>query len=154
MILAGTGHRPQRLGGYSETVNNKLRKLITKELEKLRPNRVISGMALGFDMALAEAAINLDIMVVAAVPFEGQEEKWPERSQERYHNILKNCETIEYCSPPGYTPYKLQFRNRWMVDNCDALLALWDGGNGGTCNCVRYAEEYNKRIINLWDKWS
>lgn len=51
MILAFTGHRPDKLGGYSET--NPLRAQITyeimKQLYELKPTGVISGMALGVD---------------------------------------------------------------------------------------------------------
>jgi uncharacterized phage-like protein YoqJ len=34
----------------------------------------------------------------------------------------------------------MQVRNEWMVDHCNDLLAVWDGSDGGTGNCVRYAQ--------------
>ena len=37
-----------------------------------------------------------------------------------------------------------------MVDNCTHVLAMWDGSEGGTANCVKYAQAVNKPIINLW----
>lgn len=40
-----------------------------------------------------------------------------------------------------------------MVDNSNAVLALWNGSEGGTGNCVRYAKEKNKKIFQLWDKY-
>ena len=27
----------------------------------------------------------------------------------------------------------------WMVDHTDLLIAVWDGGPGGTANTIRYA---------------
>ncbi len=38
-------------------------------------------------------------------------------------------------------------RNKWMVDNCDLLIAVWNGTSGGTANCVNYAKSINKQII-------
>lgn len=34
-----------------------------------------------------------------------------------------------------------------MVDRCDRLIAVWDGSNGGTGNCVKYAKEVGKPIV-------
>ncbi|WP_188052008.1 hypothetical protein [Azospirillum sp. Sh1] len=44
-------------------------------------------------------------------------------------------------------------RNEWMVDHSDRLLALWDGSQGGTANCVRYARGLGRPIDNLWSEW-
>lgn len=46
----------------------------------------------------------------------------------------------------------MQLRNKWMVDKSDIVIAVWDGSEGGTNNCVQYATENKKRIINLWKK--
>ena len=42
----------------------------------------------------------------------------------------------------------MQIRNRWMVDNSDLVLAVFDGKKeGGTWNCVKYAKSKNKEIV-------
>ena len=74
--IAGTGHRPQKLGGFGETANSTLRRFARAWLEILAPERGISGMALGWDQALAAAAVDLAIPFVAAVPFASQAVKW------------------------------------------------------------------------------
>lgn len=48
-----------------------------------------------------------------------------------------------------YYPTKMQKRNMYMVDNSDVVVSVWDGSNGGTGNCVSYAMNHNKKIINL-----
>ena len=73
MIIAATGHRPDKLGGYGSIVADRLFHLAYETLEELAPTLVISGMALGWDMAVAEAAFCLDIPFHAYRPFEGQE---------------------------------------------------------------------------------
>lgn len=152
MIISGTGHRPDKLGGYSDDVLVKL-KTLAIDLIPEDTTKIITGMALGWDTALALAAIWRHIPFVAAVPFLGQEKMWPKESQTRYHNLLGAAEDVVYVCDQGYAPWKMQIRNEYMVDHCDTVLALWDGSAGGTSNCVKYAEKKGKPIINIWKHW-
>lgn len=152
MIIAGTGHRPDKLGGYSVEIEDALRLFARRHLERLSPSRVISGMALGWDQALAQAALDLGIPFVAAVPFEGFGSKWPKGAQYRCTALLCGAAQIEVVSrTPGARA--LQRRNEWMVDRADRMLALWDGSWGGTFNCIEYARKRDVPIDNLWPRW-
>lgn len=153
MIIAGTGHRPDKLGGYSPHIAKQLIDLASDALREHQPSTVISGMALGWDMALAEAAVNLGIPFHAYVPFEGQELVWPMTSKLFYRALLKKAQFVRICSPGGFSRQAMQHRNICMVDACDQLLALWDGSNGGTANCLVYATSVGKPYINLWSKF-
>lgn len=153
VVAAGTGHRPDKLGGYSEAVTARLVDLARAALLHYRPEKVISGMALGWDTALALAALELGIPLIAAIPFEGQEKAWPAVSQARYRDILSRATEIVIVSAGRYSGWKMQVRNEWMVDRCDILLALWDGSEGGTRNCLRYAERKGTQVSNLWVSW-
>lgn len=153
MILAATGHRPVKLGGYGAYVFARLKLGARHYLADAAPDRVISGMALGWDQAWAWAAVDLGIPFVAAMPFYGQETQWPEESRERYHDLLEHAAEVVTVCEGGYAPWKMQRRNEWMVDHCDKMIALWDGSNGGTANCVRYAERVGKPVENLWPQW-
>lgn len=152
MILAATGHRPDKLGGYASKTHWRLIALARDYLSDRQPSAVIVGMALGWDQAVAQAAIDFNIPFTAAIPFEGQERRWPETSQARYHGLLDRAASVEiispYCDILAY-----QHRNEWMVDRADEIAALWDGSWGGTFNCVRYAEKVGKPVENLWPKW-
>ena len=151
MVLCGTGHRPDKLGGYGPVAKQKLFDLAYWFLgEGPDREKVISGGALGWDQALAAAAISLKIPTVLALPFEGFECKWPKESQEYLHSLMNPAEVVFVCDP-GYAPWKMQERNKWMVDHSDRVLALWNGTDGGTANCVRYAEKVGKPITNLWE---
>ena len=154
MIIAGTGHRPDKLGGYSTPVLEKAILVATNWLTINKPDTVISGMALGWDQALAIAAIRLKIPVTAAIPFAGQEFKWPAKSQDLYLRILNNCAEQVIVCKGGFKPASMQIRNEWMVDHADTILALWNGSSGGTANCVEFARYMKKPIINLWDKFN
>lgn len=153
MIICGTGHRPPKLGGYGEDVFDRLVRLCGEALDEYHPRIVISGMALGFDQALATAALSRKITLVAAVPFEGQERVWPQESQARYNALMADLSLVMIVSTGGYTPAKMQVRNEWMVAQSDLVLALWNGTPGGTANCIQYATSRGKRIVNLWGRW-
>lgn len=160
MILAATGHRPDKLDGYNPAAEFKLTTLAELMLTCLRPAGTISGMALGWDQAVAVASIRLGIPFVAAIPFVGQESLWPLRAQQQYFMLIGAASQLHVVcklSQVGEAgiPWAMQKRNEWMVDNSTALLALWNGDRkGGTFNCVQYAREGGREIINVWDLWS
>lgn len=150
MIIAGTGHRPDKLGGYSDGATQRLVRVARKSIEHLSATRVITGMALGWDQALAIACLELGIPFVAAIPFEGQEGKWPARSQALFRQLREKADEVVVVSSGGYSVEKMQIRNVWMVDHCDRVLALWNGTSGGTRNCLDYARSVKKPVSNAW----
>lgn len=149
MIIAFTGSRPNKLGGYKtpNPIFNKVCKGIEKYLIELQPEKIISGMAQGTDIWAAKIAVKLKIPFIAAIPFIGQESIWPASSQEEYHSLLKLAAKQVIVSKGTYSAEKMQVRNQWMVDNSDLLIAVWDGSSGGTANCVKYAKSKNKTIM-------
>lgn len=155
MIIAATGHRPDKLGGYGIDVYERLTQFAKGAIARCDPEQVISGMAMGWDMAVAEAAIQLKVPLVSAIPFKGQHDRWSEFWQERYLELVEQAARVVYVSPGGYAPQKMQARNIWMVDHSDRLMALWNGMPGGTANCINYAISVGKRdaIDNLWPRW-
>jgi uncharacterized phage-like protein YoqJ len=154
ICVAGTGHRPQHLGGFSPRILLRLTDLARVSLRHLDATEVVSGMALGWDTAIALAALELDLPLIAAVPFDGQERMWPAESQAQYRAILARAAEVVVVSSGGYAPWKMQTRNEWMVDCADKLLALWSGSAGGTKNCVEYAKKSGACVINVWQSWA
>lgn len=151
MVVSGTGHRPNKLGGYNNEAYLKLVRVAEDWIREHKPTKIISGMAQGWDQALAQAAFTCGVPFVAAVPFKGQESMWTEKSQKYYRGLLSLAESVEYVCEDGYSPYKMQKRNEWMVNNSDKVLAMWDGTQGGTHNCVKYAYSQKKEVENLYD---
>lgn len=149
-ICAATGHRPDKLGGYGESAFYRLVALARLYFSLDEPSEAISGMALGWDQAFAMAAWELGIPFIAAVPFEGQESKWPGVSRTMYLGLLAKASRIEIICPGDYSPAKMQTRNEWMVDRSTELTALWNGSEGGTANCLNYANKVGRKVVNLW----
>ncbi len=150
MIIAGTGHRPNKLGGYGIQATSRVTQTALRSVLHLKPTAIITGMALGWDQALATVAIDQGIPFYAYIPFKGQEKMWPAESQDKYHRLLDKAQSIKYVCDPGYAPWKMQARNEAMVYACDRVLALWNGSSGGTANCVNFARAKNKPITNAW----
>jgi len=149
MIVAFTGHRPDKLGGYKlpNPTYIKVCQQIESTLLEVKPEKVISGMALGVDQWAAFIAYKLKIPFVAAIPFINQECKWPKESQTIYQKLLRLAAEQIIVSEGAYSPAKMQVRNCWMVNQCNKLIAIWDGSEGGTGNCVSYAKSVKKEII-------
>lgn len=156
MIICGTGHRPDKLGGYGDEVASRLVSVAEVWLggDKENWDGVISGGALGWDQALAWAALSLKIPLTMAMPFPGFWSRWPKKSQNELELLASAADRVVYVCDEGYAPWKMQVRNEWMVDNSDMVLALWNGTDGGTANCVRYAQKKNKPITNLWETYN
>ena len=153
MIIAATGHRPDKLGGYDIKTRRALGALAVEYLHERRPDEVIVGMAQGWDQAVAAACVVLDIPFVAAIPFFGQEQRWPEEAQQRYFRLLGMAKREVYTSEdPSYDA--LQRRNEWMVGHAGEMAALWNGTTGGTFNCLKYADRKGVPVVNLWPRWT
>lgn len=159
MIICGTGHRPDKLGGYSPEVFEELKSLAHMYLCTATDlKEVVSGGALGWDQALAAAALDLKIPLTLALPFPGFEDRWPDSSKVFLYSLMSRAgsevstNVVFVCEGP-YAGWKMQKRNQWMVDRADKVLALWNGSTGGTANCIAYANKVGKPIINLWEMY-
>lgn len=164
MIVAATGHRPPKLGGYGDAVYNRLVMFAEQRLKEWVHDcnnsggvveHVISGMAQGWDQAFAQGAVNCGIPFIAAVPFNGFNNMWPLAAQERYSRLIGCAMRVDVISDGGFETFKLFKRNEWMVDHSDVVMALWDGNPvGGTFRCINYARSKGKVVVNLWESWN
>ena len=114
----------------------------------------LTGCALGVDMWAGEAVLALaeqhpEISLRCIVPFAGQEKKWTPEQQARYNALLqRSSETV--IIKDRYTDDCYFERNRYLVDNSDVLLAVYDGEakkRSGTGYTVRYAQSAGKPIL-------
>lgn len=153
MKISFSGHRPDKLPnketGYK--IPNPTYDFVVKSLRevllKLKPEIAISGMALGVDSWAAEICLELGIPFIAAIPFIGQEKVWPQSSKDQYNFLLSKASEKVIVNPGGYAAWKMQARNQWMSDQADQIIAVWDGSDGGTGNCVKYVKKINKPLI-------
>ena len=155
---AFTGHRPSlyRFGFDEEHPDClKIKLLMAQKIGELISGGVknfLSGMALGADIWAAEIVLGFresdpEIKLTAVIPCETQADKWSAEQRERYFNILAECDETVYIRR-HYTPSCMFERNRYLIDNSDVLLAVYNGcKKGGTAFTVRYAKSLGKEVI-------
>lgn len=179
MNICFSGHRPDNpnMGGY-DFDNDKNRRIRLKMLEVIEHKiymgnddniHFITGGALGVDQYAALICDYLrcikrnrfNITTEVAIPYKDQYLNWNLEDIQRYFRILRHSNVTTYVDTlKDYTingleegkhhPSKLELRNHYMVDNCDVLIAVWDGTKkGGTYNCIKYAKKLGKRIIYI-----
>jgi uncharacterized phage-like protein YoqJ len=169
--LSGTGHRPDGVVIPRDPddwlpaivwLRDQIAEAICPWVGPEDPVTIISGMAIGFDMMLAVAALmcrddlGLPVRLVTACPFQGQEKKWTDKQKEWYFSILEQADQVVWVSEPPYEAIKLLRRNVWMVDHSKYVVAMYDGSlTGGTYHCYNYAREQGflvqGRIFNLYE---
>lgn len=153
-----TGHRPKSLPfGYDEGAEGckRLEALLTESIEKqITENSVthfISGMAMGVDIYAAEAVLKLKekyphITLECAIPCETQANRWSESWRNRYFDIIYRSDDAQTLQT-HYTSDCMMKRNKYMVDNSDVVIAVWNGKKSGTGNTVDYALKNGKKVI-------
>ena len=139
MKIALTGHRPQRLNGQEEDVARWISDQLAKREDEIE--EVYSGMAQGADQMFAKIAQELELPVICCYPY---------KRKNFYHNereIIDKAEDVRFISEK-YTGNKVYWlRDKYMVDNCDLLLAVFDGvKEGGTWLTIEYANRIGKPI--------
>jgi uncharacterized phage-like protein YoqJ len=174
MNICFTGHRPKKLGGYDwgAPKNKKIMSTLLNNIILIMNNTdsldftFICGGALGIDQMAFEICADLrdvatihDIKLVLAMPFEKQDGNWfSQKDKDRLKSQRERADEVvlvdtlpDYSYPVvpvgGYHPYKMELRNRYMVNHSDLVIAVWNGSKGGTKNCVDYAKRVGKRVI-------
>lgn len=156
---AFTGHRPSGFSFGLDESDVMCRGIICalrvqiKRLYNMGIRTFYTGCATGVDTWAAEIVLDEkkrcpDMRLVAAVPFRGQEENWDISEKRRYKEILEGCDQVVTLSDRFYRGAFLK-RDRYMVDNSDAVIAVYDEANSssGTGYTVRYALKKNKTVV-------
>lgn len=158
-IVAFTGHRPNKLPGGWNGDGGKLAEWLGQKLFDDGVKYVIVGGALGIDQIAMQAAKMAGCHITLIEPFPGFWRKWPEHRIEEYmelkYSTPKSHIKMMYADEEeSYSAWKMQKRNQDMVDRATEVWAYWDGSQGGTCNCVRYAVNQGKQVRNLFDEYN
>lgn len=151
-ILQGVGNDPRILAQIREAVAG-----MVTELYGQGHKEYYTGMANGFDMAAAEAVLQVkeeygDIMLVAAVPFRKQPLWFDAEDQLLYTCLLERVDRVVMVSENYHKGCYLR-RDEYMVRKADVIVAYWDlVPKGGTFYTVSKALESGKPVINLYER--
>ena len=153
--IAITGHRDMI---ETKELRQKVFNFFKEQLEKSEELVLLSPLADGADRFVAEIFLELQkenghLSLVVPMPFEQEryEEDFDENSKEEFLDFLTKADSVfavKRVSKSGYVDV-----GRYVVDNSDVLLALWDGtfnGKlGGTGDVVEYASSIGKEVVHF-----
>ncbi|MEA5038585.1 MAG: SLOG family protein [Clostridiaceae bacterium] len=159
-----TGHRPTRFKfKYREDYSlcKKIKRSLTAQIEKAYQDGARTfyvGGALGVDMWAGEIIAELkakseyaDVHLICALPFDGYDKQWDDKSRKRLGRILSACDGAVKVSE-AESPDAYKIRNYYMVDHADRLIAVFDHEHtprSGTSQTVNYAKKRGMSITYI-----
>ena len=148
MLVGITGHQA-RHGIDWECVKRSIR----TELARLHNiTKGLSSLAAGSDQVFAEAALSLDIPVLAVIPIDGYEKFMKGEGLANYRRVLRGCD-VTRVSHKGNAQRAFLEAGKFIVEKSSLVFAVWDGkdavGQGGTGDVVHFAQQSAKRILHI-----
>ncbi len=115
----------------------------------------LTSLAVGSDQLFASAVLQTGGVVRAVIPCSGYEDTFgtPE-ALDRYKTLLAAASDVEIL--PYAKPSEEAFwaAGRRIVEECQLLLAVWDGkpaaGLGGSGDVVDYARRIGRNVHVIW----
>ncbi len=150
---AFTGHRFYDFS-QREFIQERLTSAISEAYDHGIRN-FISGFALGIDLMAAQLVQSLKcnlpgISLTAAIPFEGQAERYNIYDKRVYGRLLELADKVIVLSD-CYYPRCFLDRDEFMVENASYLIAYYDGREkGGTYYTFKKARARGIPIINVY----
>lgn len=146
MRISVTGHRECQ-DSFDEILD--IFKIL---LDRFKPEIVNTGMAIGFDQAVAISCVENCVPYKAFVPFKGQESKWLPNQKDVYHALMESAKDSEVVSSGDYAAWKMYARNARLVQEADLVIAFLDPKqtSGGTFGCVKLAKEKKIPVVNIF----
>jgi hypothetical protein len=153
--IAVTGHRHLGEEATIRFVAETFRSLLA-EAKREHPEGVIvfSGLAEGADTLFAEIALELSLTTEAVIAFEDFSSDFPEGPlREHYQSLKTKCRIVHQLNYRQRSDEAYWEVGKWLVDNCDLLVAAWNGqpaeGKGGTGDVVEYAKQQGRFIAHI-----
>jgi hypothetical protein len=116
---------------------------------------VLSPLAEGADRLIAKEVLKFPgskLEVVLPMDKDDYVEDFnTEASRQEFEQLLSQAVSIRHVSFNGSRPEVYDLAGRYVVEQCDVLIALWDGtpvgGEGGTARTVDYARKTGCPLI-------
>jgi hypothetical protein len=144
-----------------------VREIVRRLADEFDTERFTTGMATGGDQLFGAVVKDQQLDLRAAIPYPDQPldgtggdhfgPRWTKQQVKDWHILREYAEDtggtvrVSKCNPrsPGERVAMLHARNDWMLNNTQAVVAIWAPANtvGGTYSCLRKAAGAGKPII-------
>jgi hypothetical protein len=151
-LVLVAGHRPGALGGYdpnpvAEGVATRLRETLAAMVEVDGPLTVVTGLRLGAEQLGAEAALALDLPLVAVLPYPEADKPWPAGARTRFAELVAAAAvslTLERKAPAPkqLAGAALARRDARQAKQVDSAVVVWDQADDAVGRLVRSLEDH------------
>ncbi len=157
-----TGYRTSKMpfSPDDEKSVSMIKKAIERSMKvcnKSNVTKYYTGMCDGGDFWAAQTVLKMrdeyKCKLCCVVPFEGHREQIPARYRDEYDEILKAADEVVVLRGPVTDEERAEAykaRNRYMVDNSCALVAVCDAYAtriGGTLHTINYAKKKDLTVM-------
>ncbi len=155
VVIGTTGHRKvdttrvlkERIRGTIDSI----RQMVPSKSSTPLVLSVLSPLAEGADRLITREVLNVPGTILDVVlPMEKDnyvQDFETTQSRMKFEELLSQARHIRQLPSKNNRPAAYQQVGCYIVDNCDAIIALWDGkqstGEGGTGDIVQYACKSN-----------
>lgn len=153
-----SGHRPAKLFANCIDKEKQFKKLYSHLYNQILDcinedfTDFFCGMAHGIDLMASDIVLkiknhNPQIKHHAVYPFANQHSHYSNYWKNLFMNVLINSDTNTVLNPK-FVRGCYQQRNKYLVDHCSRLIAIFDGNfNSGTGQTINYAIKKNIEVI-------
>ncbi|MFJ7733357.1 SLOG family protein [Lysinibacillus sp. NPDC097231] len=154
-----TGYKPHELGIFNDkhpgigiikkALEDRLRILIDEGLEWV----IISGQQ-GVESWGAEVVLLLkkeypDLKYAVITPFLEQEKNWQEHKKEKYQSLVAQADFVTSVTKKPYeAPWQFIEKDKFIIQNTDGLLLVYDDENEGSPKYMKRLAEKNMETHN------
>lgn len=151
IALGVTGHQsiPAEVRDYTvDAIRNILRRAQS-------PVYAVTSLAAGADQLVATELVRSGGYLHVIVPSRNYERTFATKKDlASFRSLLEAAHTVTRLDYPEPSEEAFMAAGKSIVDNCEMLIAIWDGkparGLGGTGDVVRYARNTGKAVSIVW----
>ena len=135
----------------SERLKNRICSELLSLKHKHDVNIMLNSIAKGADQLCAEIGIALGYELVCPLPFDDYRGDFAGNDLTVYDKLISESKSVIMVSNIKNKDDAYLAAGKYVVDNCDVLIAIWDRAQQtsicGTMAIMNYAKEKQKKVI-------
>lgn len=127
-----------------KAVNYLINLAIENEIEKF-----LVGMSRGADFLFADVLSERKLSWIAVIPCRDQTNLWNEYDRSHHQSLMEKADNVIILSNE-YRQGVMHYRNKYMVNKSEMLLAIYDGSKkGGTYHTFNLMIKNHKKVVQF-----